>query len=177
VIARYCLAFDASFGCLAWALTDGKRVLHRGWRRFPKAGRTFIGVRTFLDESILPVLPSPIDSVVAAIEEPEMHQKSMHGSNEIVNQCVGSVAMWCATYDLEPALVRVNTWRAHYKRMAGGAKTRADWLLAAPRIARALLPGSMDEVPDAVKPDVAMASLLAKYHLDAIIVAQRGKMG
>lgn len=165
--ARYCLAFDASFGCLAWALTDGKQVLHRGWRRFPASSRTFIGVRTFLDVTILPVLPSPMTSLIVAIEEPEMHQVSRHGSNEIVNQCVGAVAMWCATYDLEPSLVRVNTWRAHYKRLAGGAKTREDWLLAAPRIARALLKGCLDDVPDSSAADVAMASLLGLYHLDS----------
>lgn len=163
---RYALAFDASYGCLAWALTDGKRVLHRGWKRFPAKSRTFVGVRKFLDETILPVLPSQLDSVVAAIEEPEIHQKSQHSSNEMVEQCVGAVGMWCATYELEARLVRVNTWRAHYKRVSGGAKTREEWLSAAPRIARSLLPGSMDGVPDSVASDVAMASLIALFHFD-----------
>ena len=164
--ARYCLAFDASYGCLAWALTDGRQVLHRGWKRFPAKARTFVGVRQFLDEAILPVLPSPLTSLVMAIEEPEMHQVSRKSSNEMVEQCVGAVGMWCATYDMEPALVRVNTWREHYKRLAGGAKTREDWLAAAPRIARALLKGCLDGVPDSVVADVSMASLLALYHLD-----------
>lgn len=124
-------------------------------------------MRKFFDETILPILPSQLDSVVAAIEEPEIHQKSMHSSNEMVEQCVGAVGMWCATYDMEPALIRVNTWRAHYKRLSGGAKNRADWLNAAPRIARSVLPGCLDGVPDAVVADVAMASLIALFHLDA----------
>jgi len=164
---RYCLAFDASYGCLAWALTDGKRVLHRGWKRFPAKTRTFVKVRQFFDEAILPILPKPLDSVVVAIEQPDVHQVSRHGSNEAVEQCVGAVAMWCATYDFEPALIRVNTWRAHYKRIAGGAKTREQWLAAAPRIARAVLPGCLDGVSDAAVADVAMASLIALFHLDS----------
>lgn len=164
---RYCLAFDASYGCLAWALTDGKRVLHRGWKRFPAKSRTFVKVRQFLDETILPILPKPLDSLVAAIEQPDVHQVSRHGSNEAVEQCVGAVAMWCATYDFEPVLIRVNTWRAHYKRISGGAKTREQWLAAAPRIARAVLPGCLDGLPDAVVADVSMASLIALFHLDS----------
>lgn len=163
---RYCLAFDASYGCLAWALTDGRVILHRGWKRFPAKSRTFVGVRTFFDETILPILPRPLSLVAAAIEEPEIHQKSMHSSNEMVEQCVGATAMWCATYDLEPALIRVNTWRAHYKALSAGAKTREDWLNAAPRIARAVLLGCLDGVPDSVVADVSMASLIALFHLD-----------
>jgi hypothetical protein len=160
----HCLAFDASYGCLAWALTDGSRVLHRGWKRFPAKSRTFVGVRSFLDTSILPCLPER-SLVLAAIEEPEIHQKSRHSSNEVVEQCVGAVGMWCACQGLEPELVRVNTWRAHYKRLSGGAKTRQEWLDAAPRIARAVLPGCLDGVPASVMSDMAMASLLALFHL------------
>lgn len=161
---NYCLAFDASYGCLAWAITDGRRVLHRGWKRFPASSRNFLKVRAFLDETILPILPER-SLVVVAIEEPEIHQKSLHSSNEMVEQCVGAVGMWCACQGLEPALVRVNTWRAHYKRVAGGAKTRQEWLDAAPRIARAVLPGCLDGVPASVVSDVSMASLLALFHL------------
>jgi hypothetical protein len=165
-VTRYVLAFDASYGCLAWALTDGKRILHRGWKKFPAKSRTFCGVRQFLDESILPILPRPLTLVSAAIEQPEIHQVSRHGSNEAVEQCVGFVACWCATYELEAKLIRVNTWRGHYKQISGGAKTREQWLAAAPRIARSLLPGSMDGVPDPVASDVAMASLIALFHFD-----------